>query len=1713
MMTKKLASVSLILIFCISLISKTPIASAQLAENLPEWARTIELNRAGITLPIGLAFNFAENSFVLFDKYDGSGSASEIALTGLHLYTKERTGFQVVDTLSPSAAYFTYDPLTGTAYFYDVKNRKISRMQSSGGVWLAPQPVSIDLIGISSVAGLAVDPFTQNLRILDATSSQEVALAAVQFTDTNSAHIQYRKSISGINFNKVKAVTIHPVTNHMFLVTSKPDQLIELASAGQMQKVWDLSSLGIRNAAGIAFAPSGDPTDDAAKMALNILDAGSGKATGDAKIIEVYLEAAPIEPLAETLPAAIVNSVQLSAWIPPSPDTAGIAYWPASGGLLISDSEVDELPNLFTGKNVYLSTLSGTLTGTCTTLTWSYEPTGAAVNPVNGHIFFSNDDAGKVFEVNLGADNQYCTADDTVTSFSTRLFNSYDPEGVAYGEGKLFVADGEGREIYIVSPGANGVFDGIAPTGDDQVTNFDTYVYSMNDPEGIEYNPDRGTINVVGNYAVKAILEFDLSGNLLASYDLTSLPTTVRSGLAYGPASNGSGEKHFYLVSRGVDNGTDPNENDGRLYEINTFQTVATSTPSQTSTATKTSTPDLTRTFTPTHTATRTTTSTLTSTPSLTYTSTQTPTLTLTRTSTMTQTSTTLPNTAPVVDAGTNLWTVLPELASLDGTVSDDGRPDPPHLVATTWSKVSGPGTVSFGDAGAVDTTASFSQAGTYVLQLSAYDGALTSTDTLTVVVMSYGVNSVFEKRIAAGNDDAEESASGTVNRSSSTLELVYDTSNQTVGLYFSGLNIPPGAKITNAYIQFKTAKKSTTTTSLVIQAQASANPVTFGTTARNISSRTRSTASASWVPAAWNVAGEAGVNQRTSDLSAVVQEIVNQPGWAIGNSAVLIITGSGKRVARSYNSDVNGAPLLHVEFQPSGNTPTPSLTTTVTNTPTPTFTPTATFTNTPSVTATYTPTNTSTFTFTPTLTTTVTHTLTPTFTPTITPSVTFTPSETVTPTQTLEFSQTPTLTLTPSSTPTPLDLSTFSFISMGDAQAETVNFGLTVNQAAALNPNLVLFNGDLETSGFAASEMDPMVNEIKNAGLFNNSFLVRGNHDDTVEGSAELWEMYFETEPNIKVLPAGVTDFASMNSDTDNLNYSFIYGNSMFIGLDVAGGIYALSAAELTFLDDRLTYAENQGLTHAFIFWHGPMYCVESVHCTCSTKADGSCTPAALVSVINAHPVVSAFFQAHEHILGWVHMDSSRVAELTGQFEEFITSPSGGWTYNDYLYPERIDYAYPDMESAQGFASVTVEGDTFTFNIYKVGISEPVWSKTFTKTAEIPTATPSPTETVTVTPSFTLSVSPTPSETPTLTRTPEITDTFTATLSSTPTFTFTPTATISTTPTITSTPTKTASVTPTFTATLTATASVTPTFTLTPTRTASVIPTYTATATHTPTLPVINAPPAVSAGVDQTIILPNTAALDGSVSDDGLPIPPGSLVTTWSKISGPGTVTFGNANAQDTSAQFSAAGTYVLALSAFDGELTAADEVTVLVGELKTYEVKITDRYDEAEEFSNGWMYLTSTDLELVYDSSLQTVGLRFRSIPIPKGGTITSAYIQFTAESASSEATSLNIKAQAADNAPAFTSTAYNVSTRPVGTAVTTWQPPAWSTAGQAGLNQRTPDLSSVIAEITNRPGWVSGNAVVFIITGTGRRVAYSYYGNANAAPLLHVEYISYQ
>lgn len=175
--------------------------------------------------------------------------------------------------------------------------------------------------------------------------------------------------------------------------------------------------------------------------------------------------------------------------------------------------------------------------------------------------------------------------------------------------------------------------------------------------------------------------------------------------------------------------------------------------------------------------------------------------------------------------------------------------------------------------------------------------------------------------QISDGDDDAEE-LSGDVNLNSSDLELVEENSsnNQTVGLRFNNLNIPNGAMISNAYIQFTADETQSQTTNLTIHGDDIDNSPSFTTISSNVSNRTTTSASATWNPSPWSNVGAAGTNEQTSDLSSVLQEVVDRSGWVENNSMSFIITGSGHRTADSYNGSSGNAPTLHITYTPALN-------------------------------------------------------------------------------------------------------------------------------------------------------------------------------------------------------------------------------------------------------------------------------------------------------------------------------------------------------------------------------------------------------------------------------------------------------------------------------------------------------------------------------------------------------------------------------------------------------------------------------------------------------------------------------------------------------------------------------------------------------------------------------------------------------------------------
>ena len=166
----------------------------------------------------------------------------------------------------------------------------------------------------------------------------------------------------------------------------------------------------------------------------------------------------------------------------------------------------------------------------------------------------------------------------------------------------------------------------------------------------------------------------------------------------------------------------------------------------------------------------------------------------------------------------------------------------------------------------------------------------------------------------------------------------------------------------------------------------------------------------------------------------------------------------------------------------------------------------------------------------------------------------------------------------------------------------------------------------------------------------------------------------------------------------------------------------------------------------------------------------------------------------------------------------------------------------------------------------------------------------------------------------------------------------------------------------------------------------------------------------------------------------------------------------------------------------------------------------------DDAEEAQNGGVRRGGS-LQLVFATNNignQLVANLFRNVSIPQGATIVNAYVQYTSfNNADINPSSMTIRAEASDNAPLILTQQFNLSTRPQTTASVGWSANSWSVAGIRGVDQRTPNIAPVIQEVVNRPGW-SGNRMNILISGNGRRNAFSRNNSAINAPQLFVEYL---
>jgi K319L-like, PKD domain len=571
---------------------------------------------------------------------------------------------------------------------------------------------------------MVFDARRNRLLLLPGASDQMLEVRAQANGDLDPGHVVHH-DLRRLNLQDPQGMAVDPESGDLYLLDAAGPRIVRVSpdpDGGFAQgpvSALDLSQSGIAGTRGLAFDPAsrhlylrGGSTlyelseagqtlsvRDLAELELvrpeGMVFAPSGDGTDDPAALSLYMADAGggatqssgqiVEASLTALPQAaaanftssLVNTVDMARWNPPSPDPSGIAYIASRNRLVMSDGEVEET--------------------------------------VSGITHFQG---ANVWEFTLGGSVTRTANISKVAPTVVPMTN--EPTGVAFNpaNGHYYFTDDGVKDVFDLNPGG----DGWLGTSDDSWTSFDTQSVGNTDPEGIAYNAQTGRIFVadgvnaevyeytsagasVGHFDVARygvadpesvevtatgtlltlsnrqsgpiIVETTTSGALLQTIDLTAAFQSAGGRKPAGLALAPASNGSGAKRFYVVDRGID-NNSDPRIIDGKMYEFTSPFGSGG--------------------------------------------------------------NQPPSVNAGPDQAIVLPTAATLDGTVSDDGLPSPPSLTST-WSRTSGPGTVTFANPSAVDTTASFTTAGTYVLRLTASDGVLTSFDELTVTANQAGGN------------------------------------------------------------------------------------------------------------------------------------------------------------------------------------------------------------------------------------------------------------------------------------------------------------------------------------------------------------------------------------------------------------------------------------------------------------------------------------------------------------------------------------------------------------------------------------------------------------------------------------------------------------------------------------------------------------------------------------------------------------------------------------------------------------------------------------------------------------------------------------------------------------------------------------------------------------------------------------------------------------
>src|SRR3990172_8634321 len=191
-------------------------------------------------------------------------------------------------------------------------------------------------------------------------------------------------------------------------------------------------------------------------------------------------------------------------------------------------------------------------------------------------------------------------------------------------------------------------------------------------------------------------------------------------------------------------------------------------------------------------------------------------------------------------------------------------------------------------------------------------------------------IDTTIDEQVGASSDDAKQQDSDAIDLTAGVI--ISERITEHVGWRWTTVPVPIGATIDLAWMSIRFSDASGDEPQHQLRGELATNPGTFTTDSNNIDGRTRTTATVNWDSTDLGAAGNQewqwgapnGSPSAGADIKAIIQEIVDQGGWASNNALVLIAEQHTQSPTRdlgiyTYDSSTIRAAKLHIEYTAGG--------------------------------------------------------------------------------------------------------------------------------------------------------------------------------------------------------------------------------------------------------------------------------------------------------------------------------------------------------------------------------------------------------------------------------------------------------------------------------------------------------------------------------------------------------------------------------------------------------------------------------------------------------------------------------------------------------------------------------------------------------------------------------------------------------------------------